>query len=305
MLDRDDYDLLLLDIMMPGLNGYQVLERVKGAERTRHIPVIMVTALEEIDSTVLCIKMGAEDYLPKPFNPTLLKARVEASLEKKRLRDREVLHLRQIEEQKSRVDGLLHVILPDAIVDELTRTNAVRPRRFEDVAVMFTDIVGFTPYCERHEPEEIVANLQQLVEAQEAAAVRHGLQKIKTIGDSFMATAGAIRPLENPVLNAVQCGLDMVHTSRELPAHWEVRCGIHVGPVMAGIVGHRQYLFDLWGDTVNTAARVEGNGVPGAVNLSGPAWNAVAARCRGESRGLISLKGLGEMEVFRVDSLRP
>ena len=303
-LAAEEFDLVLLDVMMPDLNGFQVLERLKADPARRHLPVIMISALDEIESVVRCIEMGAEDYLPKNFNPTLLRARIGACLEKKRLRDREASHLREIEEGKRRSDELLHVILPHEIVEELKANNSVKPRRYENVAVMFCDIVGFTPYCAKREPEEVVARLQELIEAFEELAVKHELQKIKTIGDSFMATAGAIRPLENPVLNAVRCGLDMVHTSRELAAHWEVRCGIHVGPVMAGIVGHRQYLFDLWGDTVNTAARVESNGVPGAVNVSGPAWNAVASRCRGESRGLISLKGLGDMEVFRIDALR-
>jgi CheY-like chemotaxis protein len=300
-LGREAFDLVLLDVMMPEMNGFQVLEKMKADVQLRHIPVIMISALDEIDSVVRCIEMGAEDYLPKNFNPTLLRARIGACLEKKRLRDREVLYLRQIEEEKKRSDELLHVILPHEIVEELKTNNTVAPKRYENVAVMFCDIVGFTPYCAKREPEEIVTHLQQLITAFEDLAVRNDMQKIKTIGDSFMATAGAIRPLENPVLSAVRCGLQMVETSRALPAKWEVRCGIHVGPVMAGIVGHRQYLFDLWGDTVNTAARVESNGVPGAVNLSGPAWKWVAQHCRGESRGLISLKGLGEMEVYRVD----
>jgi DNA-binding response OmpR family regulator len=303
-LQREEFDLVLLDVMMPEMNGFQVLEHMKHDAALRHIPVIMISALDEIDSVVRCIEMGAEDYLPKNFNPILLRARIGACLEKKRLRDREVLYLRQIEEAKKRSDELLHVILPHEIVEELKRENSVKPKRYENVAVMFCDIVGFTPYCAKREPEEIVGHLQQLVEAFEALAVGHDLQKIKTIGDSFMATAGAVKPLENPVLNAVRCGLDMVATSRKLPAKWEVRCGIHVGPVMAGIVGHRQYLFDLWGDTVNTAARVESNGVAGAVNVSAVAWKQVESVCVGESRGLISLKGLGDMEVFRVDGFK-
>ena len=299
MLAASDFDLLLLDIMMPGLNGYQVLERVKRAERTRHIPVIMVTALEELDSTVLCIKMGAEDYLPKPFNPTLLKARVEACLDKKRLRDREVQHLAAIEEQRARADALLHVILPDAVVTELTQTNAVRPRRFEDVAVMFADIVGFTPYCERHEPEEIVTNLQALVVSQEDAALRHGLQKIKTIGDSFMAAGNLLDPHDDPVGASVRCGLEMIAACEALDTGWPVRVGIHVGPVVAGVFGHRQYLYDLVGDTVNTAARMESNGIPGAVTLSGVAWRRLEDRAEGQSLGTVDVKGKGKLEMVR------
>jgi adenylate cyclase len=303
-LASEAFDLVLLDVMMPEMNGFQVLERLKADEKLRHIPVIMISALDEIDSVVRCIEMGAEDYLPKNFNPTLLRARIGACLEKKRLRDREVLYLRQIEEEKKRSDELLHVILPPEIVAELKTTNAVKPKRYENVAVMFCDIVGFTPYCAQREPEEIVAHLQELVEAFEVLAVRYQLQKIKTIGDSFMAIAGALKPLPNPVENTVRCALEMVATARTLGAGWEVRSGIHVGPLTAGVVGLQQYLFDCFGDTVNTAARVESNGVPGAVNVSATAWKAVAHLCRGESRGLIKLKGLGDMEVYRVDGLR-
>jgi class 3 adenylate cyclase len=290
--------------MMPEMNGFEVLSLLKSDPALRHIPVIMISALDEIDSVVRCIEGGAEDYLPKPFNPVLLKARIGACLEKKRLRDREVTHLRHIEEEKRRSERLLHVILPHEIVEELTATNEVRPKRYDNVAVLFCDIVGFTPYCAGRDPEEVFSSLQELVERYEELALQYDLQKIKTIGDSFMATAGAIRPLPTPVLNAVRCGLQMLEAARAVKAHWEVRVGIHVGPVMAGVVGHRQYLFDIWGDTVNTAARVESHGKNGAVNLSAAAWRQVAEDCRGASLGLVHLKGIGEMEIFRVDGLR-
>ena len=129
MLRSRPYDLVLLDIMMPVMDGFQALERLKADTSLRHVPVIMLSALDDLASVVRCIEMGADDYLSKPFNPVLLRARIGASLEKKLLRDQEVLHLRQIEEQKKRADDLLHVILPDEIVEELKATNAVKPRR--------------------------------------------------------------------------------------------------------------------------------------------------------------------------------
>jgi class 3 adenylate cyclase len=298
------FDLILLDIMMPEMNGYQVLQELKADPALSHIPVIMISALDEIDSIVRCIESGAEDYLTKPFNPVLLKARIDACLEKKRLRDREAEHLRQIEHEKSRYEALLHVILPHDIVQELTLTNQVKPRLHEEVAVLFCDIVGFTPYCEQRQPEEVLSHLQEMVEVYEQLVLRYEMEKIKTIGDSFMACAGLLTRLENPALNSVRCGLEMVAAARQLTAQWKVRVGIHVGPVMAGVVGHRQYLFDLWGDTVNTAARVESHGVDGVVNVSRPTWERVADRCQGESLGLIPLKGKGEVEIFRIDGLR-
>jgi class 3 adenylate cyclase/CheY-like chemotaxis protein len=304
LLRAEPFDLVLLDILMPEMNGYQVLEAIKGDAALRHIPVIMISALDELDSVVRCIEIGAEDYLPKPFNPVLLRARIGASLEKKRLRDREVLHLRQIEEEKKRADELLHVILPHEIVQELKQNNFVLPRRHEDVAVLFCDIVGFTPYSAERQPEEIVAALQLLFEAYEELAAKHGMYKIKTIGDSFMSAAGLLLPTPRPVHSAVRCGLEMVQAAKELPAGWDVRVGIHAGPVVAGVVGRKQYLYDLWGDTVNTAARVESYGAKAGVNVSASAWARLGDDVEGCSLGVIPVKGKGEMEIFRVDKLR-
>jgi adenylate cyclase len=305
MLRAEDFDLVLLDILMPDINGYQVLEQMKSDPELRHIPVIMISALDEIDSVVRCIEIGAEDYLSKPFNPVLLKARLGASLEKKRLRDREVVYLKQIEVEKKKSDELLHVILPHDIVEELKANSFVLPRRHDDVAVLFCDIVGFTPYSASRQPEEIVAALQQLFEAYEELAAVHDMYKIKTIGDSFMSTAGLIIPARNPVASAVRCGLEMVQTAKRLPAGWDVRVGIHAGPVVAGVVGRKQYLYDLWGDTVNTASRVESHGAKAGVSVSATAWDRVKDMARGQSLGLMPVKGKGEMEIFRVDEIRP
>lgn len=303
MLRSASFDIVLLDIMMPEMNGYQVLEEMKEDLRLRHIPVIMVSAVTEIESVVRCIEMGAEDYLLKPFNPVLLSARINAVLEKKRLRDQEMAFLQQIEQEKQRADDLLHVILPEVIVTELKANNSVKPRRHENVAVMVADVVGFTSYCDRHEPEEVIGHLQDLVETFESLAVRHGLEKIKTMGDGCIITGGLLHSLDNPALACVRWALDMLKVAPSLPAGWQLRIGLHVGPLVAGIVGHRQYLFDIWGDTVNMASRVQGATIPNTLSVSRAAWEQVAPYCLGESRGIFDLRGKGSAELFRVDGL--
>jgi len=295
----EPFDLLLLDIVMPEMDGYQVLQQLKADEALHYLPVIVLSAIDETDSAVSCIELGAEDYLSKPFDPVLLQARISACLEKKRLRDQEALYLRQIEEEKRRSDELLHIILPHEIAEELKATNEVKPRRHEDVAVLFCDIVGFTGYCDRRQPHEVIPHLQRLVESYEDIALRHDLQKIKTIGDSFMAACGLLKAVDNPVFQCVQCGVEMIATARSLPTGWDVRVGIHIGPVVAGVLGQRQYLFDLFGDTVNTAARVESHGITGSITLSDAAWRQISDRCRAESLGLIEVKGKGPLEMFR------
>ncbi len=297
-------DVILLDIMMPIMDGFEVLNHLKSDPYTRDIPVIVISAANDLQSVVRGIEMGAEDFLPKPFDPVLLRARINASLEKKQWHDREKMYIQQIEREKARADELLRVILPEAIIDELKRTNRVRPRLFENVAVLFTDVVDFTPYCDTHPLADVVRNLQEMIAAYETAALQHGLQKIKTDGDSFMAVAGMFDNLENPILNSVRCGWEMIRLANLLPDPWLVRVGIHVGPVLGAILGHRQYLFDVWGDTVNTAQRIESHGAPNAVNLSYAAWQHVIGDTDGESLGMIEVKGKGGMEIYQVRPLR-
>jgi len=302
-LQAGKFDLVLLDVMMPEMNGYETLEYIKSDMSMRDIPVIMISAVDELESVVRCIELGAEDYLPKPFNATLLKARVTATLEKRRLRQQEVSYLDQLENERKRSDQLLHAMLPPGAVQELKATNKVQPRRHEDVAVLFCDIVGFTSYCDRTQPETVVSQLQSLVRAFEEIAVAHNLEKIKTIGDAFLATGGLLKKIDNPVLSCVKCGFDFAKTSETLEPGWQVRVGIHCGPIVAGIVGDRQFMFDLWGDTVNVAARIVSQADPGTVFLSNAAWLQIRHSAQGRTRGFVPLKGKGELELIECRSV--
>jgi len=304
LLAKSPFDLVLLDITMPEMDGYQVLEHLKSDTTLRHIPVIMISAIDEIDSVARCIGLGADDYLAKPFNAVLLRARVGACLEKKKLRDQETVYLQQIESEKRRADELLYAMLPPGAVRELKAANEVRPRRYDEVAVLFCDIVGFTPYCDENPPEEVVKHLQALVVKYEGIVRQHEMEKIKTIGDAFMATAGLFNSVPDPIFASLQCGLDMVMASRGMEPKWEVRVGIQFGPVVAGIIGQRQYVFDLWGDTVNMAARFAAQASPGAVVTSGATWHRIRDRGRGRSLGFVEVKGKGRVELIECQELR-
>ena len=297
-------DLVLLDIMMPELDGYGVLEELRTDTALRDVPVVMISALVDINSVVRCIELGATDYLTKPFNPVLLKARVDKSIEQVRLRAQEVEYQRKLENEKRRADGILATVLPSDIVRALKRDDRLPPRLYDDVTVLFCDVVGFTAYSEKNEPDAVFSELEELVERFEALARKHGLEKIKTVGDAFMGTANLLSPLDEPVRAAVACALDMVAATQTARADWAVRIGIDFGPVSAGIMGKRQFQFDVWGDTVNTAARVEENGRPGSVNVSGRAWLQLRNRAQGRSLGFVDLKGKEKIEVVECVGLR-
>lgn len=304
LLGRTPIDLVLLDIQMPILDGQQTLQILHTDAALRRIPVIVLSASRDIQRVARCIELGAEDYLPKPFNPILLRARINASLEKKQLRDRETDYLRRIEEAQRRSEELLHVILPRDVVVELQTTHGVRPRAVPDVAVLFSDLAGFTQWCSGRSPAEVHDELQGLVESFEEIALRHGLEKIKTIGDSFMATAGLLAPVSNPATHAVACGLEMIRAAAAHGQGWNLRVGVHVGPVSAGVVGRHKYQYDVWGDTVNTASRMEQAAPPGHVCVEASTWNRIADQYSGTSLGKVRLKGKGAREIHRIDSPR-
>jgi len=288
----EPFDLILCDVLMPGVSGLDFLRAIKSHPTLWAVPVIMVSALEDDEGVLACIQAGAEDYLTRPVKAELLRARIAGCLEMKRMRDRE-------QQYQARIDRLVQAIFPPAVIEEWRSAESIRPRRHEKVGVLFTDIVGFTAWCEtrRDEPEAVVNSLQELIAEFENAAHKHGVQKIKTIGDAFMAVAGLTDATPNPALTLLNFGFDLVAAAAKHSAGWKIRVGIHVGPIVSGVLGQTQFTFDVWGHTVNAASRVEANGKPGFVTLSDEAWQDVRESAVGHSREA-NAKGLGTMTVW-------
>lgn len=303
LLNDGLFDLVLLDIEMPVLDGYGVLEAMKADPALRDIPVIVISAVEDMEAIVKGIELGAQDFLPKDFDRVLFAARVGACLAQKQLRDQEATYLDQIETERRRADDLLHATLPARAVSELKATNEVKPRRYEDVVVMMVDVVNFTDYCDKNPPELAVRHLQNLVSRFEDITFSHGLEKIKTTGDAYMATADLLLPHADAALATAACALDMRRVAASVTNGWQVRVGFHIGPVVAGVIGQHQHLFDLWGDTVNTAARITSMASPDTIYASADIWSRLAGRCTGQSKGALPAKGKGALDVFQIDGL--
>lgn len=304
MIRAGSYDLLLLDIVMPEMDGYEVLKYLQANRPVARLPVIVLSASDDSKKVAHSIKLGAQDYLPKPFDPVLLQARIASCLEKKRLRDREAAYLRTIQLERDRSEDLLRVILPYDVAAELKAKGDVRPRRVENVGVLFADVAGFTHYCDSRDPETVHRDLQSLVKELEILTAAHGMEKIKTIGDAFLSAAGLMRSSSDSALDCVRCGLAMIRAARSLPCEWELRIGVHCGPVVAGIVGRQKYQYDIWGDTVNFAARIQGEAPVGGLCVSSSTWRLLENHCTGRSLGLRELKGKGAQEVFQIEGIR-
>ena len=303
------YDLMLLDMEMPVMNGMEVLAAMKLDSRLGGVPVIVISAADQIEKAVQCIEAGAEDYLPKPPALTLLRARVTSALEKKRLRDLDRLRFAQlqaekelVEREKEKSEKLLLNILPGAIAGRLKSGEKTIANGHETVSVMFADLCGFTALSRKTNPANLVEMLNSIFTAFDLIVEKHGVEKIKTIGDCYMMVGGLPTHRDDHAQVVADAALEMVAALEQLNqvngTDLKMRVGIHTGPVVAGVIGKIKFTYDLWGDTVNVASRMESSGLPGMVHLSEQTQEALKGKFLLEERGFVECKGLGQVKTF-------
>ena len=309
LLGRHDFDLVLLDIMMPEMNGHQVLTAMKADFALRHLPVIMISGLDDLETLVRCIEGGADDYLTKPFDPVLLRARIGACLDKKRLRDTERELLQQVREAQEKSDALLLNILPHSIADRLKAGESTIVDTLPAVTVLFADLAGFTEMSARITGTEMVRLLDELFTTFDLLAQEQGLEKIKTIGDAYMVVGGLPDPRPDHAHAIAELALNMIDAvdqkfaGSEFPVR--IRIGINSGPVVAGVIGRHKFSYDIWGDTVNTASRMESHGVIGAVQVSSATHQLIEGDYQFTRRELTQVKGKGDLTAWLLTGRRP
>jgi class 3 adenylate cyclase len=303
-LEADEFDLILLDIMMPEMNGYQVLEYLKASSELRHVPVIVISAVDELDSVIRCIELGAEDYLTKPFNRIMLRARIGATLEKKRLRDQEKAFTELLKNEREKSERLLLSIFPASIAERLKQGPRTIAESFSEVSVLFADIVDFTRYTANLEPNRIVELLSSIFNRFDLLTTKYGLEKIKTIGDAYMVVGGLPSVQDSHLHAVVLLAFEMLKAIGEFANFddepFTMRVGIHTGPVVAGVIGTKKFIYDLWGDTVNVASRMESHGTPGKIQTTSEVYQRLKNAFYFEPRGKIEVKGKGLMETYFI-----
>ncbi len=219
-----------------------------------------------------------------------------------RLEDLVAVRTRELNDEKATSERLLLNVLPSPIADRLKHGENLIVDRFDAVSVMFADLVGFTSMSAVTTPEELVTMLNELFSMFDKLAEKHGLEKIKTIGDAYMAVAGVPQPIADHAVAIAHMGMDMLdglagYTART-GTELSIRIGIHAGPVVAGVIGKNKFIYDLWGDTVNTASRMESHGVPGRVHITEAVRELIGDRFELEDRGPIDVKGKGMMTTY-------
>jgi adenylate cyclase len=281
-------DLILLDVMMPEMDGFETCRRLKASEATRAIPVIFLTARTETEDIVKGFELGAVDYVAKPFNAHELLARVHTHLTMDRLHREN--------------ERLLLSILPAPIAARLKSSADSIADHFPEVSVLFADIVGFTVLSGGMSPKPLVSLLDDLFTQFDELARRHHVEKIKTIGDCYMAVCGAPESCGDHAAALADMALEMVESlkqfNRNRGTSLQIRIGLNTGPVVAGVIGRSKFIYDLWGDTVNTASRMESTSLPDRIQVTEEMQRALAAPFELEARGEVEVKGKGRLRTW-------
>ena len=296
MLRREPFDLLLLDIEMPEMNGFQVLEQLAADLQLRDLPVIVTSSVEGLDNVVRCIELGAEDYLNKPVNPVLLKARIGASLEKKRLRDQQKELVRRFATRE--------------VADDLDAQGFALGGRRVQATTLFCDIRGFTSMAEKLQPEQTIELLNTYYTLMFDAISGHGGVVNQMVGDGLMAIFGAPLAIADPAGSAVRAGQEMLelidllnHERAGLPP-LRIGVGIGSGEMIAGYTGTQQRAtYTCVGDAVNVAARLEAQtkelGRP--LLIDGATRAALGPEFGCEALGSVAVRGhAAPVEVFAI-----
>ncbi len=301
-------DLILLDLIMPEVNGMDLLKTLKDDNNTYHIPVIMLSALDEIDTIVECISMGADDFLIKPVNRILLHARLNNALEKKYFHDKEIKYQKQIKIEQEKSDKLLLNILPESIAIRLKNGESLIADDFEDSTVLFADLAGFTKLSSTISATDVVMQLNSIFSLFDSLLIKYSLEKIKTIGDCYMLAGGLPKPDKNHAYSVARMALEMLDIIKEINTKTnqslKVRIGINSGPVAAGVIGKEKFIYDLWGDTVNVASRMETFGSNSKIHVSANTYLQLKDYYNFTKRDKINIPGKGTMQTYFLNSLK-
>jgi class 3 adenylate cyclase/CheY-like chemotaxis protein len=321
ILRSQAFDLILLDVMMPELNGYQVLEALKADERLRHVPVIMISAVDELESVIRCIELGAADYLPKPFNPTLLRARIGACLEKKRLHDELADWTRTLEErvrekvaEVERLTRLKRFFSPQ-LAELIVAGGADDPLKTHrrEITVVFLDLRGFTAFSETSEPEEVMRVLREYHAEMGRVIVEHEGTLERFTGDGMMIFFNDPVPVDSPAERALRMAVAMRERVADLGAAWRKRgydlglgVGIAEGYATIGAIGFEgRWDYGAIGTVTNLAARLCGEAKGGQILVSSRVAGAVEELADLEEVGTLTLKGLlRPVPTFNVVGLK-
>jgi len=315
-------DIILLDVMMPpGINGFEVCKILKSQKETQDIPIIFMTALTDTVDKVKGFELGAADYVTKPIQQEEILARINAHLKIRKLQRQLQVKNQQLQQQadelakrndiitreKQKSDKLLLNILPIRVANDLKETGKTKPETFDNVTVIFSDIINFTKISSQLETPVLINELNSIFTTFDNIIEQHQCERIKTIGDGYLAVCGMPEKNSNHAENIINAAIDILEylTKRNQNmaiTKWKVRIGIHTGKVIGGVVGVKKYIYDVFGDTINTASRMESYSESMKINISETTYRIVKDKFKVTPRTPLSVKGKGNMNMYFIDN---
>ena len=314
-----EIDLIFMDVEMPGISGIETCRQIKLTKHVRDIPIIMVTSRSDQSSFKLAFSAGALDYMQKPVKEAELVARVHSALRLKeetdirRRRENELMEMNRLlkaereklDVEKEKSEKLLLNILPEKIVRDLKNRGETQPELFENVTVLISDLVKFTALSAMLDPESLIQELNEMFTAFDDIMEANQCERIKTIGDAYMAVCGMPEPNPDHAVNMAGAALEMIEylKGRNLDTliKWQIRIGIHSGKLVGGVVGVKKYIYDIFGDTVNTASRLESLSEPMKINISESTFRLIHDGFFCTERPKIQVKGKGILQMYFLD----
>ena len=304
--DSDGVDVILLDIVMPEMNGYELLKFIKNDKRFFEIPVIMISSMDDTDSIYRCIEIGADDYITKPFEKSILDARISSCIEKKHLRDKEKKLMNDLAEEQKKSENLLLNILPKEIAERLKAGETNIATKHDNVTMLFADIVNFTPQSKRLKPNQLIVILNQIFSSFDDLSTKYNIEKIKTIGDSYFAVGGLNEEPSISANNIIKMAKEMILSTNNInittpEMDIQIRIGIHAGSVVTGVIGKHKFAYDLWGAAVNMASRMESTSKPGKIHISERVKSLADGEFDYQERRDIEVKGVCVINSYFVE----
>jgi len=295
-VEKTDFDLILLDVMMPDMDGFEVCDKLKANPKTNEIPIIFLTGKADTQSIVEGFKRGGVDYITKPFNAEELKVRVQIHISLRNAYEK-------LEIESKRNEELLKNILPQYAINSLKDNGVVDAKNYENVTIMFTDFSGFTKKTADIDPKLLIDELNIIFTAFDDIMEKYNCERIKTIGDAYMAIGGLAKDC-NGAQNIVLAAKEIINYLKcfkgKITDKWNIRIGINSGKVTGGIVGVKKYAFDYFGETVNLASRMEKLSNDNRINITENTRKIVENLFELEDRGLIDVKGFGPTQMYFV-----
>ena len=299
-------DLVLMDILLEDkMSGIEAAEIIMNE---LNIPVVYLTAMAD-DETLQSAKITEPfGYVLKPFDERTLHSAIEMALYKYKISQQLKDRTKELEAEKVRANKLLHNIFPSEIVKELKQTGTIKPKEFPMVTLLFTDFQGFTEISSGMHPQELVTELNDIFKNFDAIIEKHGLEKLKTMGDSYMIAGGLPMESYDHAFKVVNAAIVMqeylTNRNKESKYKWEMRAGIHSGEVVAGVVGKNKFTYDVWGNTVNIASAMERNGLPGRINITSATFSLIRECFDCSYFGSIDVTGNGNIEMYLIEKRR-